>query len=96
LSQEERDELLAWGMTEQEINSVYVEDITYLSDHLRIKGYLLQPQEDGLYPEIIHNAADEGSSPLEMMPYASAGYVVVSSWLGGQGGEGGSRRVQRG
>ncbi|NIN64702.1 MAG: prolyl oligopeptidase family serine peptidase [Anaerolineae bacterium] len=86
LSREERDELLAWGMTEQEIDGVSVEDITYLSDDLRIKGYLLQPQEDDLYPAIIYNAGDGGPSPLEMMPYAIEGYVVVSSWLRGHGG----------
>ncbi len=85
-SQEERDELLAWGMTEQDIDGVSVEDITYLSDDLRIKGYLLQPQEDGLYPAIIYNAGDGGPSPVEMMPYAIEGYVVVSSWLRGHGG----------
>jgi dipeptidyl aminopeptidase/acylaminoacyl peptidase len=85
-SREERDELLAWGMTEQEIYGVSMEDITYLSDDLRIKGYLLQPQEDGLYPVIIYNAGDEGPSPLEMTPYASEGYIVVSSWLRGHGG----------
>ncbi|NIN66243.1 MAG: hypothetical protein GTO63_16440 [Anaerolineae bacterium] len=85
-SQQERDELLARGMTEQEVDRVYVEDLTHLRDGLRIKGYLLQPQEDGLYPVIIYNAGAEGPSQLEMTPCANEGYVVVSSRLGGHGG----------
>lgn len=81
----EREQLLERGLTQEQIESISVEKITYLSEGLRIKAYLLQPVKDGRYPVVIYNAGDEGPSPVEMMPYAREGYVVISSWLRGHG-----------
>lgn len=76
---------------------ILLEDITYFSDGLKIKGYLVQPKRSGKYPCIIFNrggSLEFGSlGPLQlfnqMVPLAEQGYVVVGSqYRGCAGSEG--------
>lgn len=75
------------------------EEITYLSDGLRIKGYLLTPTKEGKHPCIIFNRG--GNPQLDSLSresvvreeyagvLASAGYMVVAShYRQGGGSEG--------
>ena len=74
------------------------EEITYLSDGLRIKGYVLTPAEAGKHPCIIFN---RGGNPTldsltresmirgRMARLASAGYFIAAShYRQGGGSEG--------
>ena len=71
--------------------------ITYLSDGLKIKGFLLQPKKNGKFPSIIYNrggSLEHGSlthyfSSIglgELARLANAGFVVVGSQYRGNGG----------
>ncbi len=71
--------------------------ITYLSDGLKVKGFLLQPSKVGKYPCIIYNrggSLEHGSlthyvSSIgigELARLAKAGFVVVGSQYRGNGG----------
>ncbi|MDU8887224.1 prolyl oligopeptidase family serine peptidase [Yeosuana sp. MJ-SS3] len=71
--------------------------ITYLSDGLKINGYMAQPKESGVYPVIIFNRGgnrDFGSindirANFLLRKMASWGYVVAASnYRGGGGSEG--------
>lgn len=71
--------------------------ITYLSDGLKINGYIAQPKEPGIYPVIIFNRGgnrDFGSindirANFLLRKMASWGYVVAASnYRGGGGSEG--------
>lgn len=71
--------------------------ITYLSDELKINGYIAQPKEPNIYPVIIFNRGgnrDFGSindirANFILRTMASWGYVVVASnYRGGGGSEG--------
>src|SRR5579862_1606500 len=81
-----------------ESSAFRAEEITYLSDGLRIKGYLLTPTEAGKHPCIIFN---RGGNPTldslsresmirgRMARLASAGYVIAAShYRQGGGSEG--------
>lgn len=71
--------------------------ITYWSDGLRVKGFMLQPKAEGIYPCIIYNrggSLDYGTlthyvSSIglgELARLASAGYLIVASQYRGNGG----------
>ncbi|MFS4449010.1 alpha/beta hydrolase family protein [Maribacter sp. 2307UL18-2] len=71
--------------------------ITYLSDGLKVKGFLLLPSENGKFPCIIYNrggSLEHGSlthyvSSIgigELARLAKAGFVVVASQYRGNGG----------
>ena len=72
--------------------------ITYLSDGLRVRGYLAEPKKKQKYPCIIYNRGgsgefgkihDEGFVRRGLGELARAGYVVVASqYRGNDGGEG--------
>lgn len=74
--------------------------ITYMSDGLKVNGFLLQPQKEGKFPTIIYNrggSLEHGSlthhvSSIgigELARLAKAGFVVVASQYRGNGsGEG--------
>lgn len=71
--------------------------ITYMSDGLKIKGYIAKPKKEGVYPVIIYNRGgnrDFGALNVFRATYvmgtmASWGYVVVgSNYRGGGGSEG--------
>lgn len=68
-------------------------DITYLSDGLKVKGYLAQPKTSGIYPALIWNRGGNLDftpvEPEKLIPYARKGYVAVGSqYRGNMGGEG--------
>jgi dipeptidyl aminopeptidase/acylaminoacyl peptidase len=79
------------------LTRVTVQAITYLSDGLRIKGYLVAPRHGTHLPCVIYNRGGnrdfgkwtDESVALELAKIASWGYVVVASqYRGSAGGEG--------
>lgn len=79
------------------IDSLKVSEITYSSDGLKVKGFLIVPEGEGPFPCLIFNRGgnrDFGEiSPMAAIAwlghYASWGYVVVASqYRGVAGGEG--------
>ena len=80
------------------LSSVVLEEITYMSDGHKVKGYLAYPKTKGNYPAIIYNRGgnlDFGSLNIFKGVFilaraASWGYVVVGSqYRGNRGGQGG-------
>jgi dipeptidyl aminopeptidase/acylaminoacyl peptidase len=73
---------------------VEVSSLTYLSDGLRVKGYVAVPRTGGRLPCVIFNrggnrsyfALDDGGALLSLGRIASWGYVVVASQYRGNGG----------
>ena len=85
------------GDTYPYLEKLSIEEITYISDGLKVKGFLLAPLEAGTYPCIIYNrggnrefgavTTDRIVQYLALM--ASWGYVVAASqYRGNMGGEG--------
>ncbi len=81
----------------QLLNETIVENITYLSDGLKIKGYLAQPQQPGIYPVLIWNrggfgdrgSLDDLTAHLILASTAQWGYVVLGTqYRGNRGSEG--------
>lgn len=79
------------------IENLNIEDITYRSDDLKVKGFLIYPKKKGVYPCIIYNRGGNREfgalTPEKVVKYlalmASWGYVVVASqYRGNMGGEG--------
>lgn len=79
------------------LDAVEIRSITYLSDGLRVKGYLVAPKAGGKLPCVIYNrggnrefsALTNRSAALQLGRIASWGYVVVASqYRGNAGGEG--------
>ncbi len=83
-----------WKGIYQFNDNVEVSKITYLSDGLKIKGYVVQPKKDGKYPCIIYNrggnrdfgAAGNRQVTGRLAKIANEGYVVIVSNLRGGGG----------
>lgn len=79
------------------LKRVHLEEITYLSDGLRIKGYLAIPDGQGPYPAVIENRGGNPQLGLwtEQLAWrvlgkmASWGYVTIASqYRGADGSEG--------
>lgn len=79
------------------IQDLNIEDITYLSDNLKVKGFLIYPKKQGQYPCIIYNRGGNREfgalTPEKVVKFlalmASWGYVVTASqYRGNMGGEG--------
>ncbi len=79
------------------VAAVQVYRITYLSDGLKVKGYMAVPKGTGTFPSVIYNRGgnrktgqlDDGALLRYMANIASWGYVVVGSqYRGNDGGEG--------
>lgn len=79
------------------INSIDFFSITYLSDGLKVKGYLAIPKNPGIYPAIIYNrggrrefsALNDGQIIRMIGMVSSWGYVCIASqYRGNSGGEG--------
>ena len=77
--------------------AVKVYRITYLSDGLKVKGFLAEPTKPGRYPSIIYNRGgnrefgkiNAGQLLFYVVNMARWGYVVVASqYRGNDGGEG--------
>jgi dipeptidyl aminopeptidase/acylaminoacyl peptidase len=69
-------------------------DLTYDSDGRKIKGYIVKPKAEGIYPCIIYNrggSKEWGAINAQQLmwlisPMASWGYVVIASQYSGNGG----------
>jgi len=81
----------------QYLNDVLVEKITYLSDGLKVVGYLAQPIKAGNYPCVVYNRGgnkefgklNEYKAVYILAKIASWNYVVAASqYRGNDGGEG--------
>jgi len=79
------------------LTETIVEKITYLSDGLRINGYLARPSNPGTYPVVIWNrggsgdkgALDDLTAYLILASTARWGYVVLGTqYRGNKGSEG--------
>ena len=79
------------------IDSIEVQSITYLSDGLKVKGYVAIPSEDGPFPCLIVNrggnreygAISDPAAVGWLGAMADWGYVVIASqYRGVAGGEG--------
>lgn len=79
------------------LNDVSMSEITYMSDGLKVKGYLVEPKAEGKYPCVIYNRGgnkefgrlNEYKLAFILAKVASWGYVVVASqYRGNDGGEG--------
>lgn len=76
------------------LDSVEASEITYLSDGLQVKGYLVEPTGPGPFPSLVLNrggnrefgALTPRVVALLMARIASWGYVVVGSQYRGNGG----------
>jgi len=73
--------------------SIQVFFITYMSDGLRVKGYLAQPRGSGPYPAVVYNRGGNlefGKMTCETLKiYAYTGFVAIGSqYRGNDGGEG--------
>ncbi len=81
----------------QYLNGVTIEKITYESDGLKIKGYLVQPKNKKKYPCVVYNRGgnkefgklSNKKAVFILARVASWGYVVAASqYRGNDGGEG--------
>ena len=79
------------------IDDTIVERMTYLSDNLKVNGYIARPKKDGRYPVLIWNrggsrdrgALDDLRAYLILASTAAWGYVVLATqYRGNMGGEG--------
>jgi dipeptidyl aminopeptidase/acylaminoacyl peptidase len=76
------------------LKKVHIEAITYLSDGLRIKGYLVVPEGAGPFPCVIVNRGGnqnvgiwtDDSALKSLSRFAAWGYVAVASQYRGAGG----------
>jgi dipeptidyl aminopeptidase/acylaminoacyl peptidase len=76
------------------VQGVEVEAITYLSDGLQVKGFLLKPPGPGPFPSLIFCRGGSGESGaltnaylyLYLARYAAWGYAVAASQYRGNGG----------
>lgn len=67
--------------------------ITYMSDGLKVKGYLVQPKAPGVYPAVIYNRGGNREfgklTSASLQVYARMGFVTIGSqYRGNDGGEG--------
>ncbi len=91
---EEKNGQTVWKEQYQYMDSIEVYFITYLSDGLKINGYISQPKKTGKYPCIIYNRGGnrafaalkvaDGATTLGRI--AKEGYVVIASQYRGNGG----------
>lgn len=91
---------LDWNFVDKEtikslsLDSLSLYDLTYNSDGRKIKGYIVKPKADGIYPCIIYNrggskefGALTGAKLINhIRTIASWGYVVIASQYSGNGG----------
>jgi len=76
------------------LDSVHIRFITYVSDGLPVKGWLIEPRTPGRYPAIIFNrggygefgALGTGPVLVQLADLAADGYVVVASQYRGTAG----------
>mgnify|MGYP005994125667 CR=1 FL=1 len=94
---EEKEGVNEWKDEYYYLDSINVYEITYLSDGLKIKGFLVEPKSKGKYPCIIYNRGGNrefGSlkayhAATRLGQIAKEGYVIIASqYRGNEGSEG--------
>ncbi len=83
-----------WVGARQKLQDVKLESITYLSNGLRVKGYIATPRTPGKYPCVIFNrggnsefgALSDTRAARLLVNMASWGYVAVATQYRGNGG----------
>ncbi|WP_408031166.1 alpha/beta hydrolase family protein [Tenacibaculum xiamenense] len=83
-----------WKDIYKSIDDVELYAIQYLSDSLKVNGFLMKPKKQGKYPCIIFNRGgnreySKASGPLLLHIFASIvskGYIVIASQYRGNGG----------
>ena len=88
------DERIRLRGTPVDLDRVLVQRITYLSDGLRVKGYLVEPAAGDSLPAVIFNrggnrefgALSDTFVVVRLAALAQHGYVVVASQYRGNGG----------
>lgn len=91
---DEVDGKTQWKEEFKYLDSIEIYSITYLSDGLKVKGFLVKPKKKGNYPCIIFNRGgnrDFGSLKIAHGVYtlgqlAKEGYIVIASQYRGNGG----------
>lgn len=93
-----QSKMISSGWGEEVVDSTIAEKVTYLSDGLKVKGYIAYPKDDSKkYPCVIWNrggignkgAIDQFTARGLFGQIASWGYVVFASqYRGNDGGEG--------
>jgi dipeptidyl aminopeptidase/acylaminoacyl peptidase len=75
-------------------DKIEIFDITYISDGLKIKGYLAQPKLPGIYAAVIWNRGGNRDfsmlNPSNLESFARGGYVAIGSQYRGSPGSEGS------
>lgn len=88
---------IEWKDNFKYLDSIEIYDITYLSDGLKVNGFLVKPKKKGKYPVIIYNRGGNRNfgalviahGAITMGEIAKEGYVVIASqYRGNAGGEG--------
>lgn len=85
---------ITWKEEYRYIDSIDIYGISYLSDGLRVRGYVVKPKRNGKFPCIIYNrggnreygAITIGSGVTTLGQIAKEGYVVIASQYRGNGG----------
>lgn len=94
---EEVDGSIQWKESYKYLDSINIYAISYLSDGLKVNGFLVKPKKTGSYPCVIYNRGgnrDFGSlkiahAAITFGQIAKEGYVVIASqYRGNAGGEG--------
>ena len=89
--------VVAQMYSEEVIEKTTVENITYNSDGLKVKGYIAAPKAEGKYPVILWNRGgykdqgglDDLTAYLILASTAAWGYVVIATqYRGNRGSEG--------
>ena len=88
------DDKTQWKEAYKYLDSIDVFGITYLSEGLKIRGFLAKPKKEGKYPCIIYNrggnrdfgALKVGHGAILLGQIAKEGYVVIASQYRGNGG----------
>ncbi len=89
-----QDSQTVWKKQYKYIDSINIYRISYLSDGLKINGYLVQPKKKEKYPCIIYNRGGsmafgtltDLSAAVFLGKLAKEGYTVVASQYRGNGG----------
>jgi dipeptidyl aminopeptidase/acylaminoacyl peptidase len=88
------DGKIQWKDKFKYLDDIDIYSITYLSDGLKIKGFLVKPKKTGNYPCIIYNRGgnrDFGAlkiahGAITLGQIAKEGYIVIASQYRGNGG----------
>jgi uncharacterized protein (DUF1684 family)/dienelactone hydrolase len=89
-----------WVDRDGETNGIHWQEVVYLSDGLRVRGFLFEPDAPGRRPAIIFNHGGVSGVSRDMMrrsaDLAREGYVVFTPTYRGEGGSEGVVEVAKG